>query len=129
MDSESSLYQKVWGESDGDGRASESPLRSFEPDPLDAAVVYSSEPAQPSASRADGEGTRGDEPILQKVELIEQTISEIRRSEAESRQLLENGFAVLMEGLKSLESRISRLENGIVRSLEYLESRIESLGR
>lgn len=129
MDSESSLYQKVWGESDGDGRAPEAPRRSFEPDPLEDDAVYSSQPAQTLATRGDGEGTRADELILQRLEQVEQTFSEILRSEAESRQLLENGFAVLTDGLKSLESRIDRLEKGVVRSLEYLESRIESLRR
>ena len=128
MDPESSLYQKVWGEPDDNRRAYDSArASSYEPDPVDE---YSSDLSASSASWEDGEDAgRAEVRILQSLEQIEERISEIRRSEAESRQLLENGFAEVTDALRSLESRMNRLEKGVVRSLEYLESRIEALGR
>lgn len=131
MDSESSLYEKVWGEPDNDGRAPDpAPVSDYEPDPVDEIAPHPSEFPDLSASWAEGEeAAPADLLILRRLELMEERISQIRRSEAESRQLLENGFAEVTDALKSLESRMARLEKGVVRSLEYLESRIEALGR
>lgn len=131
MDSESSLYQKVWGEPDGNGRDSDPAGASgYEPDPVDQIALYSSDLPEPLASRADGEDAgRADMMILRRLEQVEERVSKVQRSAAESRQLLENGFAEVTDALKSLESRMSRLEKGVVRSLEYLESRIEDFGR
>lgn len=129
MDSESSLYEKVWGEPDSPRRVPDPAGASgYEPDPVDQVALYSSDLPEPLASWADGEDAgRADMIILRRLEQMEERISQIQRSEAESRQLLENGFAEVTDALKSLESRMSRLEKSVVRSLEYLESRIEAL--
>jgi hypothetical protein len=130
MDSESSLYQKVWGEPDRDGRVPD-PARasSYESDPVDQTRLYSSDPPEPLTSWADAEDPgRVEMLILRRLEQMEERVSKVQRSAEESRQLLENGFAGVADALKSLESRMNRLEKGVVRSLEYLESRIEALG-
>lgn len=129
MDSESSLYQKVWGEPDSGGRVPDpAGASSYEPDPVDGTAPYSSDRSEPLTSWADSEDAgRAYMLILRRLEQVEERISQIQRSEAESRQLLENGFAEVTDALKSLESRVSRLERSVVRSLEYLESRIEAL--
>jgi hypothetical protein len=130
MESESSLYQKVWGEPDISDGVHKTPGDSgYEPDPVEETFEYSSHPSQSSTSWADGEPSDGAGRILRRLEQIEERISQIRQSEADSRQLLENGFAEVADALKDLESRMNRLEKGVVRSLEYLESRIEALGR
>jgi hypothetical protein len=130
MESESSLYQKVWGEPDiNDGVHETAGDSGYEPDPVDETFEYSSRPSQPSTSWADREASDGADRILRRLEHIEERISQIRQSEADSRQLLENGFAEVADALKDLESRMNRLEKGVVRSLEYLEARIEALGR
>ncbi len=129
MDSEFSLYQKVWGEPESGGRVPEAAGPSLEPDPLDETAGYSSE-SSTSPSWVDEENTSAaDKLILRRLEQIEERMSQIRLSEAESRQLLENGFAELTDALRDLDSRLIRLEKGVVRSLEYLKSRIEDLGR
>jgi hypothetical protein len=157
MESESSLYQKVWGEPERDAPAPDIGADAgYELHPVDGPAFDSGRSAEVLlAEEGTTEPARegADRLILRRVEQVEARVSEIQRLSAETRRLLENGISELTDALNTLrwtqvqeqggenpdtevlralegiESRMVRLEKGVFRSLEYLDSRIEAVER
>src|SRR5687768_8286431 len=114
MAEDSHLYELVWGEP---VPAPASPNRppAAEPEPLRT----QSEPEQ----RPNPPGQSPQEDVAARLEVIEGSMLELLQAVESMRSSAMYREMVLIS-LEALESRLGRMEKGLVRSLEHLESMI-----
>lgn len=138
------LYEDVWGEPAPESNG------SALPGGIDRAPLIST-PAGRARSPVVVNAT--ETAILRRVEQLEARVFEIQQSLIDDRKLLEMGLTELteafyrlhdavapgeagtiheqtiMRAVHALEVQMVRMERGMVRSLEYLESKIKEIGR
>lgn len=115
MGENSNLYELVWGEpvpspATGDRRAPAEPapeLSQFVPEPQPTWLAQSS----------------GREDVAARLDAIERSMYELLQAVQSMRASTLSQDMVLIS-LEGLESRMGRMEKGLVRSLEHLESMI-----
>ena len=115
MADDSHLYELVWGEpAPAPGHRPRPP--AAEPAPL---------PAQPHADRLLDEEPQspGQEDVLARLDAIEASLSELFQA-VQKLGSPTMSYEMILISLEALESRMVRMEKGLVRSLEYLESQI-----
>lgn len=120
MSEESRLYELVWGEPDPAARAHSRP-----PAVKPAPPVTKPQTAQQPERTAQGQG---EQDVHARLEAIETTMAELLQAVQQLGSSTMSQEMVLIS-LEALESRMGRMEKGLVRSLEYLETRITGARR
>lgn len=115
MAKESELYELIWGEPP--------PAR---PGAGDEATRAGKRPPAHSAPRAPEPVAATGDPVLDRLSAIEQSMAELVEIARQMQASAEFQEMVLIS-LEALESRMKRMEKGLMRSLEYLESRITAV--
>lgn len=115
MAKESELYELVWGEPPPARPASagQAPPTAKPP------------PARP-APRTPKPGAATGDPVLDRLSTIEHSLAALTETAKQVQAAAEFQEMVLIS-LEALESRMKRIEKGLLRSLEYLESRIAAV--
>jgi hypothetical protein len=115
MGEEQHLYELVWGEP-VPGANSQSHPSPAKPEPLPP-------PAQPQQKLSLPVESPAQRELHARLAAIETSVSELSRAVQSSGSTAMSQEMILIS-LEALESRMNRMEKGIIRSLEHLESMI-----
>jgi hypothetical protein len=113
MGEEQHLYELVWGEPvpGADSKRHPSPAK---PEPLSPPAPPEQKPSLPAEGPAQRE-------VRARLDAIEASLSELSQAVQSSGSTAMSQEMILIS-LEALESRMNRMEKGIIRSLEHLES-------
>ncbi|HEX2150278.1 MAG TPA: hypothetical protein VHI31_08930 [Actinomycetota bacterium] len=115
MADDSQLYELVWGEpAPPSGHRTRPPADKPAPLPAQSQVDRPPDPHAQSPAQQD---------VLARLDAIEASMSELLQAVQKLGSPTMSHEMILIS-LEALESRMGRMEKGLVRSLEYLESKI-----